>query len=123
MAHEAPEDLRKIRFFIKQVETELLDFGKALRAKPYSVASIKSKLARSFPADDSMVKAFTEIEEKMLLLSKVFKLKCNFSDMRPFFKVLYYKVLNPPKQTLITDWIKRFKPTNDNPEKNPSGAP
>jgi hypothetical protein len=43
----------------------------------------------------------------------VFNLKYNLADVKPFFAFLR-KTLNPPRQTLITDWLKALSsPTAD----------
>ena len=113
MANQPLEDTREIRQLINQMEAELVNFGKAVRAKPYSVMSIKRKLAKNFAREDFIVKIFDGIEEKLVLLSKVFNLRCDFSDTKPFFTMLYRKFVNPPRQTLITDWIEQFKRGNE----------
>ncbi|MEX2683605.1 MAG: hypothetical protein Q6373_018665 [Candidatus Sigynarchaeota archaeon] len=102
-----PDDTSQLKRFIKETESDVLDYCKALKAKPYSLTSIKRKLVKGFPADDPLAMKFADIEEKVLLLAKVFNLKINRGDTRPFFTYLKRK-LNPPRQTLITEWLDRL---------------
>nr|MDO8087888.1 hypothetical protein [Candidatus Sigynarchaeum springense] len=102
-----PDDMNQLKRFVKETEGEVLHFCKALKAKSYSLTSIKRKILKGFPVDDPIARRFADIEEKVLLLAKVFDLKINHGDTRPFFTFLKRK-LNPPRQTLITDWLDRL---------------
>jgi hypothetical protein len=102
-----PQDDQQLKRFIKQVENDLLDLTRALKTRLYSLSAIKRRLARTPEIDDPFVKQVDQIEEAIKLLAKVFNLKYNLADVRPFFAFLRRK-LNPPRQTLITDWIKAF---------------
>jgi hypothetical protein len=102
-----PQDDQQLKRFIKQVENDLLDLARALRTRLYSISAIKRRLARTPELDDPFVKQIDQIEESIKLLAKVFKLKYNLADVKPFFAFLH-KRLHPPRQTLITDWIKSF---------------
>ena len=104
-----PKDVKEkheIQRIITAVETELLSYTKIMHVKPYSITAIKRRLTRS--PDNPMVKPFELLEEKIVLLARIFKVKCNMVDLKPFFTVIKYRFLNPPKQTLIDEWIKRF---------------
>jgi hypothetical protein len=96
-------DIQKI---IKAVEAELLSYTKIMHVKPYSVVSIQRRLARS--PEHPMAKSFEVLEEKIMLLSRIFKIKYNLGNLKPFFTAITYRFLNPPRQTLIEEWIKRF---------------
>ncbi|MBN2152095.1 MAG: hypothetical protein JW839_11650 [Candidatus Lokiarchaeota archaeon] len=111
MAATPPDDSQQIKRFIQEAESDVLDFCKALKAKPYSLASIKRKLARRLPADDPLASRFADVEGKLLLLARVFDLDINYGDTRPFFGFLR-RTLNPPRQTLITDWLDRLVDLN-----------
>ena len=108
-----PPDDQQIKRFIKQVESNLLDLARALKTRAYSISAIKRRLARTPEIDDPIVKEVNQVEEVIKLLAKVFNLKYNLADVKPFFAFLR-KTLNPPRQTLITDWLKALSsPTAD----------
>jgi len=104
------KEKHEIQQIIKDVETDLLSYTKIMHVKPYSVTAIRKRLARS--PDNPMAKPFELLEEKIVLLARIFKIKCNMIDLKPFFNVIKYRFLNPPKQTLIDEWIKRFTTTD-----------
>lgn len=111
MSTLSPQDDQQLKRFIKQVENDLLDLTRVLKTRLYSVSAIKRRLARTPEPDDPFVKQVNQIEEAIKLLATVFNLKYNIADVRPFFAFLQKK-LNPPRQTLITDWIKAFSGTS-----------
>ncbi len=113
MSTSPSQDDQQLKRFIKQLENDLLDLTRALKTRLYSVSAIKKRLARTPELDDPFVKQVDQIEEAIKLLAKVFNLKYSLSDVRPFFAFLHKK-MNPPRQTLITDWLKALSsPTAD----------
>jgi hypothetical protein len=108
-----PQDDQQFKRFVKQVENDLLDLTRALKTRLYSVSAIKRRLARNPEVDDPIVRQVDQIEEVIKLLAKVFNLKYNLADVKPFFAFLRKK-MNPPRQTLITDWFKALSSPNAN---------
>jgi hypothetical protein len=107
MSTLSTQDDQQLKRFVKQLENDLLDLARALKTRLYSVSSIKRRLAKTSEIDDPIVKRVSQIEESIQLLARVFNLKYNLADVKPFFAFLRKK-LNPPRQTLITDWFKVF---------------
>jgi len=110
------KEKHEIQQIIKDVENDLLSYTKIMHVKAYSITAIKRRLARS--PDNPMAKPFELLEEKIALLARIFKVKCNMVDLKPFFTIIKFRYLNPPKQTLIDEWIKRFT-SQDNEKQVP----
>ncbi|NMC05215.1 MAG: hypothetical protein GYA24_08390 [Candidatus Lokiarchaeota archaeon] len=111
MTAKTQQDDQKIKRFIKHVESDLLNLGKVMNTKAYNLSSIKRK-AKKAGTEDLVVKKMEEIEESIKSLSAVFCIETNPRDLKPFFTVLR-RTLNPPRQTLITDWLKEFSKSDE----------
>jgi SMC interacting uncharacterized protein involved in chromosome segregation len=104
MSTISSQDDRRLKQFIHKVEIDLLEVGKVLKTRNYNLSAIKKKLAKNTDPADPLAQNIATVEENIKSLAKVFNIRYNIADIEPFFLSLRKK-LNPPRQTLITDWF------------------
>ncbi|MHA1682737.1 MAG: hypothetical protein ACTSUE_17490 [Promethearchaeota archaeon] len=105
MVDDDKKTVRKIRHFFEDVSEDLNSIAHVFRSDPYKFHRLMKKVEKKTDTDDVLVDRLHEIEEKLLLLSKVLKIKLDLNDLGKFMRKMTYRFRKPLKQTTVDEWL------------------